>query len=104
MKYVVRITKQATQEIEDQYQWLLQHTTIHAYEWYYNIREAIFTLEDMPQRCAIAPEDPYFEDEIRHLLFGKSKGQFRILFTIQANIVRVLHVRHSSMKTLMLRK
>ncbi|HZO30164.1 MAG TPA: type II toxin-antitoxin system RelE/ParE family toxin [Chloroflexota bacterium] len=55
-------------------------------------RRADTTLEEFPRRCPLAPENDDFDVEIRHLLYG----EFRILFTVDDNVVRVLHVRHGA--------
>lgn len=56
----------------------------------------IATLQEIPRRCAIAPENDELVEEIRQLIYGKSKNKYRILFTIREDTVFVLHVRHSS--------
>ena len=35
-------------------------------------------------------------EEIRQLIYGKSRNKYRILFTVREDTVFVLHVRHSS--------
>jgi hypothetical protein len=49
-----------------------------------------------PRRCALAVEHEVFSDEVRQLLYGKSKNIYRILFTIRDDTVYILYVRHSS--------
>ena len=52
--------------------------------------------QEKPQRCALAPENDALTEEIRQLIYGKSRNKYRILFTIREDIVFVLHVRHRS--------
>ena len=64
--------------------------------WRAGMYEAIRSLSAFPTRCPLAPEDSYFPAEIRQLLYGKRRGVYRILFTIDGDTVSVLHVRHSA--------
>jgi hypothetical protein len=52
--------------------------------------------QEKPRRCALAPENDALTEEIRQLIYGKSRNKYRILFTIREDIVFVLHVRHRS--------
>lgn len=37
-----------------------------------------------------------FPEQVRQLLYGKSRNRYRVLFTIRADMVYVLFVRHTS--------
>lgn len=63
---------------------------------------AIATLQDKPERCALAVEHDIFSEPVRQLLYGKSKNIYRVLFTIRDTKVFVLYVRHSSQAPLKL--
>jgi plasmid stabilization system protein ParE len=52
----------------------------------------IDTLETMPERCALARENEYFQDELRQLLFKSHRIIFRV--DRAERIVWVLYVRH----------
>jgi plasmid stabilization system protein ParE len=41
-------------------------------------------------------EHEIFSEEVRQLLYGKSKNIYRVLFTIRDTTVHVLFVRHSA--------
>jgi len=56
----------------------------------------IATLQEKPQRCSLAIEHEIFPEEVRQLLYGKSRNSYRVLFTIRGITVSVLYVRHSS--------
>ncbi len=55
---------------------------------------AIATLQEKPKRCALAPETDAFVEEIRQLMYGKSRNKYRILFAVREDAVFILHVRH----------
>ena len=63
---------------------------------------AIATLQEKPQRCSLAIENEIFPEEVRQLLYGKSRNLYRVLFTVRDITVSVLYVRHSSQAPLTL--
>jgi hypothetical protein len=56
----------------------------------------IATLQEKPQRCALAVEHTIFPEEVHQLLYGKAKNVYRVLFAIRDSRVYVLHLRHSA--------
>jgi hypothetical protein len=56
----------------------------------------IDTLEMQPLRCPLALEAAELGIELRELHFGRRRGVYRILFTVQGRTVHVLHIRHSA--------
>jgi hypothetical protein len=63
--------------------------------------DAVYSLEEMPERFPVAPESDDFGVEIRHALFGKRTGVYRIVFRIYKEgagegVVRVICVRHGA--------
>ena len=90
MGYSVIIEERAQREIAEASAWIAQHSPERAAIWHFDIENAIFSLENNPFRCPIAPESQSFPEEIRHLIFG----QYRILFTVRDEAVHVLRVRH----------
>ena len=100
MRYEVDVTAQATGEAEEAYLWILARSPAGAARWWNGLEAAILSLEEMPARCPLAPEDPEFEEEIRELLYGKREHRYRILFTIRQDTVVVLHIRHGARKYL----
>jgi plasmid stabilization system protein ParE len=54
------------------------------------------TLENHPERCALAAESEDVGEEIRELLLGRRRYKYRILFTVSGKTVTILRVWHSS--------
>ena len=86
-----------------------EHTPIHAQEWYDGLIEAVYSLEEMPRRCGLAPDGLGYEREIRHLLYKKRSTTHRIVFAImqeatddEDGIVRIFRIRHGAQKPLTL--
>jgi plasmid stabilization system protein ParE len=97
LRYKVILQPSAEEEIDAGYVYLVAEASVDVAErWFHQIEQALETLEAMPRRCPMAPESAYFEEEIRQLLVPP----YRILFTITASEVHVLHVRHSSRRSL----
>src|SRR5882672_3788931 len=92
MEYRVEITENAYTETDEAYFWLSESSPDAALRWYDGLLDSFRSLTHLPERCSIAPESKWFEQEIRQLLYGK----YRILFSTNEDVVYVLHVRHSS--------
>jgi plasmid stabilization system protein ParE len=100
MKYRVIIEAAARQDLEAVVLWIAEHSREAAREWYWRVKEAIGTLRTSPFRCPLAPENAAFEQEIRHLLYGRRRYVYRILFTVRGAKVHVLHIRHGAREPL----
>ncbi len=87
---------QAETDIERIYRWVVSEAPLRGAEWFNGRVEAIGTLCRNPERCALAPEGPLFEEPVRQLVYGKRSGRYRVLFTMRGETVEVLHVRHGA--------
>ncbi len=96
MTFQVQITKAAAVQIEAAYLWLKKQNREFADQWFRGLMNAIATLQEKPLRCALALEKEVFSEEVRQLLYGKSRNKYRILFTIRSHQVYILYVRHSA--------
>jgi plasmid stabilization system protein ParE len=96
MSYRVLIQPNAFEEIEASYRWMCNNLNAEtADQWYYELQNAILSLQEFPNRCKLAPEAASFGREIRQLWVGKRR-KYRVLFVVEEDIVAVVHVRHSS--------
>jgi len=95
MSYSV-IQPPAKRDIQQICRWLGRHSREKVAVWHFEFTKAIESLENFPRRCSLALEDTEFDYEIRQLIFQ----QYRILFTIRDETVRILHVIHMSRKPL----
>ena len=96
MAFQVRTTKAAELQIETAYFWLKKRNSSYADAWFKGLMNAIASLQDKPRRCPLATENEVFSEEVRQLIYGKSRNRYRVLFTIRENIVYILFVRHTS--------
>jgi plasmid stabilization system protein ParE len=94
MKYRVVVQPRAAADIENAYLWIRERAPSSADRWFHGIYEVIEKLQTLPAWCPLAPENDYFEEEIREIFYGKRIGRYRILFAITGDTVHILHVRH----------
>lgn len=101
MTFEVRFTKTAKIEIDNAYSYLRRQNSGYADRWFRDLMDTVATLQEMPLRCALASENDTFSEEIRQLIYGKSRNKYRILFTLREDTIFILHVRHSSQALLL---
>jgi|SRR6266481_9243194 plasmid stabilization system protein ParE len=100
MKYLVRYSTTAEAEVQDAYSWIQRQSPFYAGKWLAGLLQAIASLESDPNSFPLAPESGTFHKPIRQLLYGKRRGIYRILFEIEGEVVKVLHIRHGARRFL----
>lgn len=96
MIYRVIIQPNAAREIDDIVGYIAADSHANALRWFDGLMNRIRSLGRFPRRCPIAPENPYFREQIRHFVHGN----YRIIFTIDVQTVRILHDRHAARRPL----
>lgn len=98
MAFRVNITSSAEEDLERLYQWVVLQAPRRGPEWFNGLERLIYTLEQNPRRCPLAPENYQPDDGIRQLLYGKKPNIYRILFHVieKEKEVYVLHIRHGA--------
>jgi plasmid stabilization system protein ParE len=86
----------AERDISDAYKWIAERDEAAAVQWYHRLVELTLTLERFPARAPLAPESEYFDREIREIFHGRRQHKYRILFTVTADEVYILRVRHGA--------
>ena len=86
----------AETDIEDAFRWIQEQSPARATKWLNELMQAIESLAVFPLSCPLAPENDYFAEEIRQLLYGKRGSVYRVLYTVVNQEIHVLHVRHGS--------
>ena len=100
MKYVVRYSAPAEAEAEEAYLWICKQSPLYSAKWLAGLLEAIASLDSNPESYPLAPEADTFHRPIRQRLYGKRRGIYRILFEIEGDVVKVLHIRHGARRFL----
>src|ERR1700732_4683203 len=67
-----------------------------AERWAHALNQKIQTLTTFPERCLVAAEVDGFDEEVRQLLFGEGRGQYRVLFSIRGSVIRIHSIRRSA--------
>jgi plasmid stabilization system protein ParE len=91
-QFLVDFTRAAEGEIQDIEEWIATDSPESAGRRVDGLLAVVDRLERMPSRCPLAPENESHVEEIRQVLYGS----YRILFTILAGRVVILHVRHGA--------
>ena len=101
MAFRVELSDRAQADIAAIYDWFLSQQAGPAGErWFLGLREAIASLSTLPTRCPVSPESGEVPVEVRQLLYGRKPHVYRILFTIERDVVQILHIRHGRRRPL----
>lgn len=96
MKYRLVFQRRALSDLEQQFNYVAQHSPETATRWFSQFVKALESLKTFPERYSRAPESDVYGVEIRQLLYGKRGGMRRALFKIDGDTVRILCIRHAS--------
>ena len=102
MAYQVALTDSAKADANQIYDWVTERAPLRGPEWFEELIDCLYSLEEMPYRCPLAREAGISKRQIRCLLFGKRRNVYRILYEIDEarRTVWVLHLRHGALKDL----
>ncbi len=95
MTYEVEYTERARDHLTQAVDWIADRSSLAAERWITELEKTVQSLQTNPERYPPAPENQSHEIAIQQVLFGKRRGQYRILYTIAESKVVVLDVRHS---------
>lgn len=99
MAYQIKVTTPAENDIYAAFERIRKLAPSSAERWLRGVFKAIFSLREMPERCALAQESETLGLSIRHLIYGKRSAAYRIIFDIKDEdksepLVRILRVWH----------
>ena len=106
MAYRIDISQPATADAENAFLWIRAESEEKAARWFRGLLKAVNSLGKFPERCPLAPESRAFLVEVRQLLYGKGRRQYRILFGISIdpdtgeNVVLIYRIRHGAQRYL----
>jgi len=98
MAYEIRLAPQAIRDLREIYQFIQAEDSEAARAWFLGLEAAILSLDSMPYRGSITPENP----SLRHLLYGNRPHIYRILYSIDEGLARisVAQIRHGARRPL----
>lgn len=95
--YQIVIQPRAEAEALAAFDWIAERSPNAAAHWLTGLREAIAKLADNPMLHPLAVEtSERFGLPIREALHGKRRGIYRILYTVEDDVISVLAIRHSA--------
>jgi plasmid stabilization system protein ParE len=97
MAYAVNLTARAERDLAALYDEIHASGSQTARRWYRGLKKQILSLEKIPFRCAVTPENK----NLRHLLCGHGRNIYRIIYLSHylsgmAMQVDVFHIRHGA--------
>ena len=94
MAYEIKITSRAERDLELLYAEINAEHAEAAFKWYQRFKQAILSLDQLPNRCPNTPES----FNLRHLLFGRKPHIYRVMYRVNEarTEVEVLHIRHGA--------
>ncbi len=97
MSYRVVVTARARAHAVEAFRWIADQSPDAAARWSAGLQKAIAKLTTMPERHPIAEdESEQLGISLRLMLYGRRRGVYRILFSIEGKTVTLHYVRHSA--------
>jgi plasmid stabilization system protein ParE len=97
MTYKVVFTPRARADALAAIRWLEERSPDAAARWFVGLEKAVAKLEKLPERHPIAEEESELLGvTIRQMLYGRRRGVYRILFSVQGDTVYLHYVRHEA--------
>jgi plasmid stabilization system protein ParE len=91
-RFRVRISETAERDVDEIWTFISQDILDAAASFILRLEERVSTLEALPSRGPLIPENDLIGMEYRHLIYG----DYRMVFRIEARTVYVLRIIHSS--------
>lgn len=90
--YSVEITPAAERDVEEIWTYISADSPGNATAFILRLEEQIATLEHVPERCSLIPENELLGTSYRQLLFGA----YRTIFRLTGKSVYVLRIIHGA--------
>lgn len=91
-RFRVRISETAERDVEEVWRFIGRDSFEAATTFVLHLEEQVSTLEMLPARCPLIPENELSGTQYRHLIYG----EYRIIFRVVGRTVYVLRIIHSA--------
>ncbi len=91
-KYKVNITFNATTDLEHIFFYIAEDSINNAKKFIHELEEKIYSLDTMPERFALIPENIFFGTNYRQITHKK----YRVIYKISGNSVFIMRVIHGA--------
>ena len=92
-KYKVNISFNAQNDLEHIFFYIAQDSTNNAKNFILELEKKIYSLDTMPERFPLIPENVFFDTNYRHIIHHK---KYRVVYKISGNSVYILRVMHGA--------
>ena len=94
MEYNVVVAPRVERDLNEIYNYTIVESPVAAKRWLSSVLEELARLRGFPRTYPLAPENAWFDGELRQMIVGR----YRVIFSLvqEDAEVHVLHVRHSS--------
>ena len=94
MRFDVRLTEEATENVREIRDWLADRSIDGAFNWLDAFEDARRRLSESAGSFGRAPEDDWFEEELKQHMFQTQHGnRYRIVYLIRGSTVYIMAVR-----------
>lgn len=91
-KYKVNISFNAQKDLEHIFLYIAEDSINNAKNFILELEKKIFSLDTMPERFALIPENIFFDTNYRHINHKK----YRVIYKISGNSVYIMRVVHGA--------
>jgi plasmid stabilization system protein ParE len=78
------------------YRQVIQESPLQGTNWFNGLQHAIYSLQDLPERCPAAPKLSTEADIVRRLLYGHPPHVYKVYYHLITNTVEIMHIRHGA--------
>jgi plasmid stabilization system protein ParE len=97
VSYRIVFTPRARADAIEALRWIAERSPDAAARWYAGLEKAIAKLGNDPEHHPVAEEESErLGITIRQVLYGRRRGVYRILFSVEAETVYLHYIRHSA--------
>jgi plasmid stabilization system protein ParE len=95
--YRVIFSPRARADAVEAFRWIAERSPDAAARWYAGFQKSLAKLGKMPERHPIAEDETEQTGIIlRQMLYGRRRGVYRLLFSIEGKTVTLHYVRHNA--------
>ncbi|MCH8829097.1 MAG: type II toxin-antitoxin system RelE/ParE family toxin [Planctomycetes bacterium] len=92
MEYRIELSSRAERDIEESFAYIHSDAPLNAVNWRRGLEAKLGLLARMPTIFGAAPENRDSSRDAKQFIYGR----YRILYTVEADVVFVLSIRHGA--------
>ena len=96
MEYKVVLTERFARHLQQMGDYIAADNPQRAVSWIEEVEVKVMKLNCFPESHPYARENSHHHIELRQLVFGRGRHKYRVIFTVRADDVVVLDIRHAS--------